>query len=330
RICAELARAGIRPRRTLIFATWDAEEWGIIGSAEWVEEHRAELLDKLVAYVNQDMVVTGPNFGASGAPSMKPLVRSIARIAPHPDEPERTIFDVWRGDADDAPRIGTPGGGSDHGPFYLHLGVPVSSHGFGGRQGIYHSLYDTPAWMEKFGDPGYRRHRANATMTALLMMRLANADTLPLDPLEEARELAEQLDKLDDDFSRLNADILHEGLKRDVAELRAAAELFNTRRAATCDAALDAETLRAVNSRLRRLGPTLTRRAAGDGDPTAFYQNLLNGLAGGGGYRASRLPGLRAALDADDPAGLSHECVVLGGQIRAAARLLNEAANMLP
>ena len=330
RICAELAKAGSGPRRTLIFATWDAEEWGIIGSAEWVEDQRDELLDKLIAYVNQDMVVTGPDFGASGAPSMKPLVRAITQIVPNPNEQDRTIFDVWRGDEDEAPNIGTPGGGSDHGPFYLHLGIPVSSHGFGGRQGTYHSLYDTPAWMEKFGDPGYRRHRANATMTAMLLMRLANADTLPLDHREEARELVEQLEKLEDEFKALDAAELYERVKGHAAEFVAAAESFEQRRAAVGDLAIDSSSLQAVNDRLRRVGPTLTRRAAGDGDATAFYQNLLNGLAGGGGYAASRLPGLRAALDAEDTTKLAHECDVLGGQIRAATKLLTEATNELP
>ena len=189
------AALGMRPRRTVVFATWDAEEWGIIGSIEWVEAHAERLRASVVAYVNQDAPVSGSSFGAAASPELKELAREAARRV---DEPARggTVYDAWLtrvterlGDPDVDPEplpVGDLGGGSDHKGFYQHLGIPAIGFGFGGAGGVYHSMYDTPRWMQEYGDPGYLYHAAVARVAAVVVSRLANADILPYDFVELA------------------------------------------------------------------------------------------------------------------------------------------------
>src|SRR5216684_840320 len=183
RAFAELARAGLRPARTIMFATWDAEEWGLIGSTEWVEEMADSLAAHAVAYINEDDVTQGPRFGGGGSPSLKPLIRDAARAVPDPSG-RGSVYDAWleRNKGDTAAlTLGNLGGGSDFAGFYHHLGIPAAAVGFEGPGGVYHSMYDSYHWMNVFGDPGYRAHQAAARLVAVLLARLTNAPVLPLD-----------------------------------------------------------------------------------------------------------------------------------------------------
>ncbi|HEX2205868.1 MAG TPA: M20/M25/M40 family metallo-hydrolase, partial [Longimicrobium sp.] len=192
RAVMEQVRAGHRPKRTLVFATWDAEEWGLIGSTEYVEEDSARLLRGGVAYLNQDVSASGPVFGAGGSPSLRSTLRDVVRVVPAPGG-EGTVYAGWRRSAAVAdslePPMGDPGGGSDFAGFYNHLGIPHTDWGFGGPGGVYHSQYDTHAWMSRFGDPGFRGHAASASIGAAMLLRLANAEVLPYDYAEYARTM---------------------------------------------------------------------------------------------------------------------------------------------
>ncbi|MFL5584118.1 MAG: M28 family peptidase, partial [Gemmatimonadaceae bacterium] len=108
-------KAGNRPKRTIIFATWDAEEWGLLGSTEYVEEDSLRLSKSAVAYLNQDDIAQGPNFSAGGSPSLRPTLRDVAKQIPDPSH-QGSIYDVWRKRANLAadslePQMGDPGGG---------------------------------------------------------------------------------------------------------------------------------------------------------------------------------------------------------------------------
>ncbi len=183
RAFATLAREGQRPARSVVFATWDAEEWGLIGSTEWVEELEDTLRANVVAYINEDGTFSGPNFSGAGSPSLKPLLRAATRVVPDPVGPG-SVYDVWlkahNGDTT-ALTMGNLGGGSDFAGFYHHLGIPAGGIGFDGPDGIYHSMYDSYDWMTRFGDPAYKTHRAGAQLVAVIMGRLANSDLVPLD-----------------------------------------------------------------------------------------------------------------------------------------------------
>src|SRR6267154_6080513 len=180
RAFAQLARQGIRPARTLIFATWDAEEWGLIGSTEWTEQMEDQLRAHAVAYINEDDVTQGLNFGGDGSPSLKHLIRDAAHVGPDPAG-TGSVFDVWvkrtKGDSG----LGNMGGGSDFQGFYHHIGIPAGGIGFGGPGGVYHSMYDSYDWLDRFGDKGYREHQATARFVSILMARLGNAQVAPLD-----------------------------------------------------------------------------------------------------------------------------------------------------
>src|SRR5213075_616605 len=164
RAIAEQAKAGKRPKRTIVFATWDAEEWGLLGSTEYVEEDSLRLTRSAVAYLNQDDIAQGPNFSGGGSPSLRASLRDVAKKVPDPSR-EGSVYDVWRKRSAPLPdsvepAMGDPGGGSDFAGFYNHLGIPIADWGFGGPQGIYHSAYDSYHWMSKFGDPKFEYHAA--------------------------------------------------------------------------------------------------------------------------------------------------------------------------
>jgi N-acetylated-alpha-linked acidic dipeptidase len=197
-----LLHQGWRPRRTIIFCSWDAEEEGLIGSTEWVEQ-QGHALDHAVAYFNVDVAVSGPNFSASAVPSLKDFVRDIARSVPSPVS--GSVFLQWRkkGPSSDdhngsnAPpiqgeetHVGDLGSGSDFTPFLQHAGVPSTDIGSSGPYGVYHSAFDDMAWYKKNADPDFLYLQQMARVLGLEAMRMADADALPYDYVAYAREIS--------------------------------------------------------------------------------------------------------------------------------------------
>jgi len=175
---------GYRPARTLVFATWDAEEWGLVGAVEQAELDGERMPSQVVAYLNQDVIASGPMFGAGGTASLHQVLRDVVATVPQPRDTVSVYRDWARRTTtprQPLPPLGDLGGGSDFVAFYNHLGIPSLNFGFGGPGGSYHSGYDTWTFMERFGDPGYHAHRAAGTIAALLIGRLANATVLPHD-----------------------------------------------------------------------------------------------------------------------------------------------------
>ncbi|MCB9844441.1 MAG: M28 family peptidase [Phycisphaeraceae bacterium] len=199
RVFSELARAGRPPARSLAFCAWGAEEWGIIGSSEWVEANADRLSTNAVAYLNLDMASMGPNFGASSAPSLKRLIAEVSRSVPQAREPHKSVYDAWlaRGAdeiAPDEPRMGDLGGGSDHVAFWCYLSIPSAGLSAGGSRGTaYHSNYDTLAWYRKVVGEDYEPALMVARMAIGTASRLANAPLLPLDPSRYGPEFRKHL-----------------------------------------------------------------------------------------------------------------------------------------
>jgi N-acetylated-alpha-linked acidic dipeptidase len=187
RVLGELYKNGWRPRRTIVYASWDAEEPALLGSTEWVEEHAAELREKAVIYINTDG--TGRGFlNASGTPSLESMFEAIAYDIEDPQTgvsvAERRLAANAVNDRPDTGqqfRLPGMGAGSDWGPFYQHLGIPSLSIGYGGENpaGVYHTIYDTYAHYMRFGDPGMVYSRVLANTTGLVTLRMANATVLP-------------------------------------------------------------------------------------------------------------------------------------------------------
>jgi len=174
-----MAKKGMTPKRSIKLAHWDAEEHGLIGSTEWVEQWRKELSTNTVAYINLDAAVTGRNFNASASPLLKQLIIETSKEIPFPDS-SKTLFEVWNGRSKDTaePSIGSLGGGSDHVAFYMHAGVQSMNIGSGGGY-LYHTNYDNLHFYEKFCDPTFKMGGMMTQMAGLLALRLANEDLHP-------------------------------------------------------------------------------------------------------------------------------------------------------
>jgi N-acetylated-alpha-linked acidic dipeptidase len=172
----KMAKSGIRPKRTIKLAHWDAEEHGVIGSTEWVEQMRTELGAKAVAYINLDAAVSGRSFSAASAPSLKQLIVETTKLVNFPDS-AKTVYQTWAsGPAE--PTIANLGGGSDHIGFYMHVGVPSMSVGMGGPT-LYHTNYDDLHFYQKFADPSFKMGGVVEQLVGLMSLRLANADLVP-------------------------------------------------------------------------------------------------------------------------------------------------------
>jgi N-acetylated-alpha-linked acidic dipeptidase len=361
RAFADLAEQGYRPRRTVVFATWDAEEWGIIGSIEWVEANEDRLRGSAVAYINQDGAVSGGRFGSAAAPELAAMVRDLTAEITDPGS-GRPLRDAWLaavnenrpdGERVEVPPVGTMGGGSDHKGFYLRLGIPAAGFGFGGRGGVYHSMYDTPAWMQRFGDPGYRYHAAAGGLTASMLARMANADVLPYDHVALATWIREELVALSEELEA----VLHvagagadpaagvmdapepatrsaEAVRSAVADALSAADQMEVAArslAAARDERLafgrpDPETIRRVNDSLRRVGQELAPTPVGR---AGWSRNLTVISDPDNGYSALALPGARLALRTGDLTGVQRAVMEISDGLQGATDRIREAAKVL-
>ncbi|KAG6181355.1 hypothetical protein E4U36_004149 [Claviceps purpurea] len=190
--------AGWKPLRTIVFASWDGEEYGLIGSTEWVEEYLPWLSAASVAYVNVDVGATGANFEAAAAPLLNQVLRDATHMVPSPNQtvPGQTVGDVWDG------KISTMGSGSDFTAFQDYAGIPSIDMGFksGPNEPIYHyhSNYDSFHWMDTYGDPGFGYHLAMARVLGMVVAELSNTIVVPFSATEYADALGAYLDKVEE------------------------------------------------------------------------------------------------------------------------------------
>jgi N-acetylated-alpha-linked acidic dipeptidase len=331
RAIAEEVRAGRRPKRTIVFATWDAEEWGLIGSTEYVEQDATRLTSGGVAYLNQDVAVGGASFGGGGSPSLRAVLRDVVKGIDDPSG-RGTVYAAWRATAGVAdtvqPAMGDPGGGSDFAGFYNHLGIPHLDWGFGGPGGVYHSAYDTFEWMTRFGDPGFRRHAAAARIGATLALRLANADVLPYDYVEFARTIKGHVPALERAAQARGWEISVDTLVRAIDGMeRAAIELARDRNAALAQSSVQRRATERANAALLRVERALTRPEGLRTRP--WYRGLIYAADGNNGYSTMVLPSVNEAIREGDQTLASRELADLAGRFAAATRALEEAAAAL-
>ena len=173
----KLKEQGFAPKRSVLIGHWDAEEHGVIGSTEWVEQMRNQLNAKGIAYMNFDGGVSGKNFGASAAPTLKKILIETSKKVKYPFTDE-SLYEFWKKDNLNEPTIGNLGGGSDHIAFYMHVGVPSLSGGAGGPN-LYHSNYDSFKFYEQFVDPEFKMGPMVEHMVGLLTLRMANSELIP-------------------------------------------------------------------------------------------------------------------------------------------------------
>jgi N-acetylated-alpha-linked acidic dipeptidase len=194
RALGQLAKSGMRPRRTIVVCSWDGEEIGLTGSTEWGEQFADELRSKAVAYINVDEATSGPNFHGQAVASLAPMLEQTTRTLKDPLG--KNLYEAWEETVAHEKEAGQSGpfnsgaanvtladtrigSGSDHTVFLNFIGVPVIGLGFVGDYGVYHSAYDDFFWMNHFGDPGYKYHTLMSQLWGVTALRLANADLLP-------------------------------------------------------------------------------------------------------------------------------------------------------
>ena len=212
RALGKLAKAGTRPKRTLVFCSWDGEEVGLTGSTEWGEQFADELRNKAVAYLNVDEATSGPNFHGQAVASLSPMLVEASRTLKDPSG--KSLYEAWKEsitrerreskEPGNEPEEVTDlnltdtriGSGSDHTVFLNFVGVPVFGLGFEGPYGVYHSAYDDFFWMNHFGDPGYRYHTLTSQLWGVLALRLANSDLLPFDFASYASNIRQFINEL--------------------------------------------------------------------------------------------------------------------------------------
>lgn len=208
RVVGELAKKGQKPKRTIVYCAWDAEEPGLIGSTEWVEDHKKELQEKVVAYINTDG--NGRGFlGVGGSHSLQAMVSEVAGTVNDPQtnvsvKERRIAADMVNG-GDDSFELYALGSGSDYTPFIQHAGIAALNLGFGGENegGEYHTIYDTYPHYKRFKDPQFAYGVALANTAGLITLRLANADVIPMDFKQWHATVSTYLDEITEETERM-------------------------------------------------------------------------------------------------------------------------------
>jgi N-acetylated-alpha-linked acidic dipeptidase len=333
----DLLKSGWKPRRTLVFCSWDAEEEGMIGSTEWGEQHAQEL-ERAAAYLNMDVGVAGPNFGASAVPALKQFVRDVTKQVPAVQG--GTVYQVWK-DARERERVknispdlggsqnrppaakvendvdvGDLGSGSDYSVFLQRLGVPATDIGSGGPYGVYHSAFDNFAWFKKFGDPDFKYEQQMARVFGVEMLHMAGADYLPEDYELYGKEIVSYVHQAD-----VKAQQAFGSQSPSFVDALAAAQRFQRagaqiRLAQSSPASDLAKLNRTLSSAERALliAEGLPRRP--------WFRHAIYAPGEYTGYAAVVIPGVNEAIDAYDLQRARAQLAVL-------AEVLNRAAGVL-
>jgi N-acetylated-alpha-linked acidic dipeptidase len=335
----ELLKSGWKPKRTLIFASWDGEEEGLIGSTEWVEQHEVELANG-AAYFNMDVAVSGSHFGASAVPSLKQFLRDITKVVPSPQG--GTVYEAWQKSAQpdaestqssteaavenhrlpvaqvksDVP-VGDLGSGSDYTAFLQHLGVPSSDVSSSGNYGVYHSVFDNFTWFKKFGDPEFVYEQEMARVFGLEVVRMADADVLPYDYDEYGKEIVAYVDA-----ARRRAQDKFGNNALDFGAVNAAARHFESaggkilakQKNPPQDATRLNQALRGAERALLA-DPGLPRRP--------WFRHLIYAPGEYTGYAAVVIPGVNEALDKGDSVRARQQLAVLAAALERAAKTLD-------
>ncbi len=325
-----LIRDGWKPRRSILFCSWDAEEEGLIGSTEWVEQH-AQQLTNAVAYFNVDVAVSGPDFSGSAVPSLKSFVREITKAVPSPMGD--TVYDEWRANrhgtnehrlsnapaqAADEVHVNDLGSGSDFTPFLQHIGVPSTDIGSSGPYGVYHSTFDDYAWFTSNADPHFVYLQQMARVLGLEALRMADADVLPYDYQTYSHEVKSYIEA-----AKRKAG--EEGLPSlDFGPALAAASKFETAagHAINCRPILR----RICRSSMRHCGPRKPlsyRTQACQTGPGTSTPSMAPGEYTG--YAAVVIPGVNEAIQAKDSQRASAQLAVLAQSLDRAAQTLETA-----
>lgn len=344
-----LLKQGWKPKRRIVIGSWDAEEEGLIGSTEWVEQHQ-DHLKHAVAYFNTDMAVSGPNFSASAVPSLKQFVREVTREVASPAG--GSVYDQWlkgqnkqHGDQDetdavnpgansslDGPRaarrsdanpvndvrVGDLGSGSDYTPFFQHVAVPSTDIASGGPYGVYHSVFDNYNWFIRNADPTFVYEQQQARVLGLEILHMADADILPYDYRAYGAQVVGYVNSAERRAKQL-------GLTLDFSAVNAAAARF-AEAGSTVYARQSGSTgsSATLNAALRAAEEALLEPAGLPRRP--WYKHEIYAPGEFTGYAAVVIPGVTEGLDAGDSGRTKLQIGQLASALNRASVVLENAA----
>ncbi|MGA9246236.1 MAG: M28 family metallopeptidase [Silvibacterium sp.] len=332
-----LLKQGWKPKRTIVFGSWDAEEEGLIGSTEWAENN-AERLAQAVAYLNTDVGVAGPNFDASAVPSLKQFVREVTKEVPSPKG--GTVYSQWKvsqAESENQPRtngstehnahsnahvdddvtVGDLGSGSDYTPFIQHLGVPSTDIGSSGPYGVYHSVFDNYQWFTMNADPTFAYEQQQARVFGLEVLHMADADVLPYDYVTYGKEIEQYLEAAQKKASSASVSL-------DFAAADAAVKRFSSAAVAVKqkqDHPDGNET--ALNAELRTAEGDMLSPEGLPNRP--WFKHTIYAPGEYTGYAAVVIPGVNEAIDAKDAQRGQAQLAALTAALNRAAATLEGA-----
>jgi N-acetylated-alpha-linked acidic dipeptidase len=317
RTLAELTRKGWKPKRTIMLAFWDGEEFGLIGSTEWMEKHADELDKKLVAYINSDSSGKG-RLSVGGSHSLESFMQEVTRDVNDPVSNRPLLNNLLSSGGEF--RIGALGSGSDYTPFLQHLGIATLDIRFGGNDaGVYHSDYDDYDWYSRFADTTFVYGRALSQVHLTALMRFADAPLLPFEFGRFAWTITRYLDEIEalsnqprrSYLAPARAELLR--MHRNAADLNSAwlGALQSIRSA-------PAAKVTTLNELLFHTERGMIIEAGLPGRP--WYRHSIYAPGKYTGYDAKTLPGIREAVEA----GNSEEAVQQAGEVTQVLHKLNE------
>ncbi len=330
RSISELRKQGWTPQRTLIFALWDAEEFGLIGSTEWLEKHREELSRKALIYVNSDSNGKG-KLGAGGSHVLEQFMREVLRdnLDPVSGKPLLETARARGTEEEKAFRLGPLGAGSDYVAFLHHAGIASLNLGFSGVDsgGVYHSIYDSFHWFTKFSDSDFVYGKSLAQVMSSMLLRLADSTVLPWEfgrVANVVKEYAGEIRKLaGKDASKLD----FRAIEIEAGAIQESSKAYEVELARVISRTPAREQLRKLNAILAGAERALAPPEGLPGREWYKHQIYAPGLYTG--YSAKTLPVIREAVEAarwnDAITGASAVARSLrefNSRIRAATRLL--------
>ena len=325
RVLGTLRREGWSPKRSLLFASWDAEELGLTSSTEWAEQHADWLRRRAVAYLNVDGAASGTRFVAGGSPALLKLIAGAAGAVADPssglsvlstergrDAQERGVQPAGTESDVIADRLG---GGSDYTVFLNHLGVPSADFGFDGDDWAYHTAFDTHDYVDRVADPGFRYTTAMTRLLGVAATRLASADVVPIDPVATAASARAFWREIEPRVPRSAAGV--QSVEAALEELERAAEAFNRQRDSILESGR-AERYADTNRRLLQLERSFIDDSGLPG--REWYKHVL--MAPARSYQPLVLPGVAEAVESADAERFASQAERLAAALRRAASLL--------
>jgi N-acetylated-alpha-linked acidic dipeptidase len=338
RAMGDMMTKGWRPRRTVLFVSWDGEEQGLLGSTEWVEDLATELRAKAAIYVNRDAGAGGVNFNGSAVHSLTPFLHELAQSM-QAEGASMSLYDAWLARAREqapardgqpmlkAPPVGALGSGSDYTAFLDHVGIASLDMGLNGRggDGSYHSTYDNPTWFKKYIDPQFKHSVLAAQVTGVALLRLADAELLPFDYEAYGRQIVEYVTDIEQQAVKASAE---KAKTVDFAGVKAAAEAFAK---AGADVRARGDTLLArgqpgvaalaeVNRRLIMAERDLIEPSGLPDRP--WYRHVIYAPGLYTGYGVKTIPGVREAVDAGNYSRAAQQAALVIQALQRATRTL--------